>query len=58
MERDAVDQSITENEVKEESAAEGVEVAIKDSVEVPESDETSESQDSEDISEDSTQDEE
>ena len=59
METKAVDQPVIENEVQEESAAEDVvEVATGDPVEVPVPDETPQVQDSEDVSEDSTQEEE
>ena len=59
METKAVDQPVIENEVQEESAAEDVvEVATRDPVEVPVPDETPQVQDSEDVSEDSTQEEE
>jgi small subunit ribosomal protein S2 len=59
METKAVDQPVIENEVQEESAAEDVvEVATGDPAEVPVPDETPQVQDSEDVSEDSTQEEE
>ena len=59
METKAVDQPVIENEVQEESAAEDVvEVATRDPVEVPVPDETPQVQDSEDVSEGSTQEEE
>ena len=59
METKAVDQPVIENEVQEESAAEDVvEVATGDPAEVPVPDETPQVQDSEDVSEGSTQEEE
>jgi small subunit ribosomal protein S2 len=59
METKAVDQPVIENEVQEESAAEDVvEVATGDPAEVHVPDETPQVQDSEDVSEDSTQEEE
>ena len=56
METKAVDQPVIENEVQEESAAE--DVATENPAEVPVPDETPQVQDSEDVSEDSTQEEE